>query len=83
MLLPLEEALIERITEIDDDNPYPKQSNNIHRLAPTTTSPDLLSELPPAGRWSVVKARSKRASVHKSKNNDDEGTSNIGTNKYM
>jgi hypothetical protein len=45
MLLPLEESLIGRITEIDDDNPYPKQSNNVHRLAPTTTSPDLLSEL--------------------------------------
>ncbi|PAN47124.1 hypothetical protein PAHAL_9G235700 [Panicum hallii] len=55
MLLPLDEALLERIMEIDKNDPYPKQSNSSHnRLAPPT-SPNLH----PALRWSVVKSRTK------------------------
>nr|XP_034570371.1 uncharacterized protein LOC117835111 isoform X4 [Setaria viridis] len=80
MLLPLEQSLIERIMEIDDYDPYPKQSNSApDRLAPTT-SPDLPSVLPPA-RWSVVKARTERPSMHKSKNNNQR--TSIDTNKDL
>ncbi|CAN6288095.1 unnamed protein product [Urochloa humidicola] len=76
MLLPLERSLINRIIDIDDNEPYPKQSTNSAakqgcRVSPS--SPNLPSVLPPA-RWSVVKTRTKRASpsMHKSKNNDNE-----------
>ncbi|CAL4916960.1 unnamed protein product [Urochloa decumbens] len=60
MLLPLEQSLIERIIELDDNEPYPKQSNSAGLEPPT--SPNLPPVLPPA-RWSVVKTRTKRASM--------------------
>ena len=56
MFLPLDQALLERIMEIDRREPYPKQSNSAQDcLALPLTSPNLH----PALRWSVVKSRTK------------------------
>nr|CAB3494575.1 unnamed protein product [Digitaria exilis] len=90
MLLPLEQSLIQRIMEIDHNDPYPKQSNDsaLDRLAPFAPNLPLVLQQPPSltARWSVVKARTKRDSMHTLKNsnkNTPRGPSSfrIGTNE--
>ncbi|KAF8722957.1 hypothetical protein HU200_022097 [Digitaria exilis] len=90
MLLPLEQSLIQRIMEIDHNDPYPKQSNDsaLDRLAPFAPNLPLVLQQPPSltARWSVVKTRTKRDSMHTLKNsnkNTPRGPSSfrIGTNE--
>ncbi|CAN6283399.1 unnamed protein product [Urochloa humidicola] len=69
MLLPLEQSLIKRIIEIDDNEPYPKNSTNSALEPPTSPNLPPAVVLPPA-RWSVVKTRTKRASLHSKNNNE-------------
>ncbi|KAF8722958.1 hypothetical protein HU200_022098 [Digitaria exilis] len=82
MLLPLEQSLIERIVEIDHNDPYPKQINSaLDRVAPSAPNLPLVLQQPPAlpAHWSVVKTRTKRDSMHRSKNSDQNTQSSSRT----